>query len=166
MRKSIYLKLIFGYVIFGLFSYMLIATYVPGMLHNYFVRENSSAIYEEAVLIADTYASKLYTNEISLDTVKTQIDALSVFWDADIWILNPSGRMVLSSAQEIILDEIIMVNNFDPSSFAGSYYTIGNFFGFFDRTHTKNSSHINNADAPNFNKMTNAFGSCPYQRLV
>jgi signal transduction histidine kinase len=132
MKKTIYLKLLFGYVIFGLFSYMLIATYVPSMLTNYFVRENSSTLYEEAVLIADTYASKLYTSEISLDTVKTQIDALSVFWDADIWILNPSGRLVLDSAQEVNIDEIIMVEHFDPASFAGNYYTIGNFFGFFD----------------------------------
>jgi signal transduction histidine kinase len=133
MRKTIYLKLLFGYVIFGLFSYMLIATYVPSMLNNYFVREKSSTLYEEAVLIANTYASKLYTNEISLDTVKTQIDALSVFWDADIWILNPSGRLVLDSAQEVNIDEIVMVENFDPSSFTGNYYTIGNFFGFFDK---------------------------------
>ena len=132
MKKTVFLKLLFGYVIFGLFSYMLIATYVPSMLTNYFVREKSSTLYEEAVLIADTYASKLYTNEISLDTVKTQIDALSVFWDADIWILNPSGRVVLNSVQEVNIDEIVLIDNFDPSSFAGNYYTIGNFFNSFD----------------------------------
>lgn len=133
MRKTFFLKFLFGYIIFGLFSYMLIATYVPSMLTNYFVREKSSTLYEEAVLIADTYASKLYTNEISLDTVKTQIDALSVFWNADIWILNPSGRVVLDSVQEVNIDEIVLIDNFDPSSFAGNYYTIGNFFHYFDK---------------------------------
>ena len=112
---------------------MLIATYVPNMLTNYFVREESSSLYEEAVLIADTYASKLYTSEISLDTVKTQIDALTVFLDADIWILNPSGRLVLDSEHELNIDEITMIDGFDPSSFAGNYYTIGTFFDSYDQ---------------------------------
>lgn len=133
MRKTIYLKFLLGYAIFGIFSYLLIATYVPNMLTNYFVREESSSLYEEAVLIADTYASKLYTSEISLDTVKTQIDALTVFLDADIWILNPSGRLVLDSANKLDVDEIKIIDGFDPSSFAGSYYTIGNFFHSYDK---------------------------------
>ena len=133
MRKTIYLKILLGYVIFGFFSYVLIATYVPNMLTNYFVREESWSLYEEAVLIADTYASKLYTSEISLDTVKTQIDALTVFLDADIWILNPSGRLVLDSEHELNIDEITMIDGFDPSSFAGNYYTIGTFFDSYDQ---------------------------------
>ena len=133
MRKTIYLKFLVGYAIFGIFSYLLIATYVPDMLTNYFIREESSSLYQEAVLIAETYASKLYTSEISLDTVKTQIDALIVFLDADIWILNPSGRLVLDSAHPLNVDEIIMIDGFDPSSVAGNYYTIGTFFDSFDQ---------------------------------
>lgn len=133
MRKTIYLKFLLGYAIFGFFSYILIATYVPSMLTNYFVLEESSSLYQEAMLIADTYASKLYTGETSLDTVKNQIDALTVFLDADIWILNPSGRLVLDSAQALNIDEIVMVDGFDPTCITGTYYTVGTFFDFFDR---------------------------------
>ena len=133
MRKTIYLKFLVGYAIFGVLSYLLIATYVPTMLTNYFVREESSSLYQEAILIADTYASKLYTSEISLDTVKTQIDALTVFLDADIWILNPSGRLVLDSAHPLNVDEIVIIDGFDPSRFTGNYYTIGTFFDSYDQ---------------------------------
>ena len=131
MRRTIYLKFLIGYAIFGIFSYLLIATYVPDMLTRFFVQEESSSLYQEAVLIADTYASKLYTGEISLDTVKNQIDALTVFLDADIWILNPSGRLVLDSAQELDVEEVLIIEGFDPASFAGSYYTIGTFFDYY-----------------------------------
>ncbi len=134
MKRTIYLKFLLGYAIFGIFSYVLIATYVPDMLTRYFVREESSTLYQEAVLIADTYASKLYTNEISLDTVKNHIDSLTVFLDADIWILNPSGRLVLDSSSPLDVEEVQIIQNFDPSVFAGSYYTIGNFFEYFDST--------------------------------
>ncbi|MBQ8816286.1 MAG: HAMP domain-containing protein, partial [Lachnospiraceae bacterium] len=133
MKRTIYLKFLIGYAIFGVLSYLLIATYVPAFLTRYFVQEQSSSLYEEAVLIADTYASKLYTNEISLDTVKNQIDALTVFLDADIWILNPSGRLVLDSSRDLDVDQIQMIEHFDPSSFAGNYYTIGTFFDYFDK---------------------------------
>lgn len=132
MKRTIYLKFLLGYAIFGVFAYLLIATYVPDMLTRYFVREESSSLYQEAVLIADTYASKLYTSEISLDTVKEQIDALTVFLDADIWILNPSGRLVLDSARVLDVEEVQIIEGFDPSSFAGNYYIIGNFFNYFE----------------------------------
>ena len=132
MKRTIYLKFLLGYAIFGVFAYLLIATYVPDMLTRYFVREESASLYQEAVLIADTYASKLYTSEISLDTVKEQIDALTVFLDADIWILNPSGRLVLDSARVLDVEEVQIIEGFDPSSFAGNYYIIGSFFEYFE----------------------------------
>lgn len=132
MKRTIYLKILIGYAIFGLFSYLLISTYVPSFLTRYFVQEKSSSLYQEASLIAETYASKLYTSEISLDTVKTQIDTLTVFLDADIWILNPSGRLVLDSSRVLDIDTIQVIDNFDPSTFAGNYYTIGTFFNHFD----------------------------------
>ena len=132
MKRTIYLKMLIGYAIFGLLSYLLIATYVPALLTRYFVKEESASLYLEAALIADTYASKLYTNEISLDTVKKQIDALTVFLDSEIWILNPSGRLVLDSSRALDVDTIQVIENFDPSSFAGNYYTIGTFFDYFE----------------------------------
>ena len=134
MKRTIYWKFLLGYAIFGIFSYVLIATYVPDMLTRYFVREEASALYQEAVLIADSYASKLYTSEISLDTVKNHIDSLTVFLDADIWILNPSGRLVLDSAKPLDVEAVQMIEGFDPSGFAGSYYMIGNFFENFNDT--------------------------------
>lgn len=132
MKRTIYLKFLLGYAIFGVFSYILIATYVPEMLTRFFTQEKASSLYQEAALIADTYASKLYTSEISLDTVKEQLDALTVFLDADIWILNPSGRVVLDSAHPLDIEEIQIIEGFDPASFTGSYYTVGNFFEYYD----------------------------------
>lgn len=134
MKRTIYLKFLLGYAIFGIFSYLLIATYVPDMLTRYFVQEESSSLYQEAILIADTYASKLYTSEISLDTVKEQIDALTVFLDADIWILNPSGRLVLDSTRPLDVENVQIIEKFDPTKFTGNYYMVGNFFDYFDST--------------------------------
>lgn len=128
MRKTLYLKFILAYVIFGIFGFIIVTTFVPGMTREQLVREKSSHLYSEAVLIAETYASGLYTNESALETVKTQLDTLSVYLNSTIRIINPSGRLVLSTDAPIDVENVVMIENFDPTITEGSYYNVGTFF--------------------------------------
>lgn len=132
MRKTLYLKFILAYAIFGIFGFIIITTFVPNMTTEQLTREKANSLYSEATLIADTYASGLYTNDASLESVKTQLDMLSVYLDSTIWIINPSGRMVLSTSLPLNVDDVIMIESFDPTITAGSYYNVGNFFDSFD----------------------------------
>lgn len=132
MRKTLYLKFILAYVIFGIFGFIIITTFVPNMTTEQLTREKANSLYSEATLIADTYASGLYTNDASLESVKTQLDMLSVYLDSTIWIINPSGRMVLSTSLPLNVDDVIVIESFDPTITAGSYYNVGNFFDSFD----------------------------------
>ena len=91
MRKTLYLKLILAYIIFGLFGFVVVATFVSDMTINHLTKEKADALYREATLIANTYATDLYNTEVSLETVKTQLDALDTYLNATIWIINPSG---------------------------------------------------------------------------
>ena len=79
MRKTLYLKFILAYFIFGFFGFIVVATFVPNMTFEHLKREKAEDLYSEATLIAGTYASGLYTNETSLDTVKSHLDALGVY---------------------------------------------------------------------------------------
>ena len=97
MRKTLYLKFLLAYFIFGFFGFIIVATFVNSMTLEQLKREKADALYKEATLIANTYASDLYNNETSLDTVKKQLDALDTYLSASLWIINPSGRMVLDS---------------------------------------------------------------------
>ncbi|MCD7806421.1 MAG: HAMP domain-containing histidine kinase [Lachnospiraceae bacterium] len=130
-RRSIYWTFLLGYVIYGVFAYLAISFFMPEVLTRYFEKKQASALYQEATMIADTYASKLYTSELSLESVKAQLDTFSAFSNAEIWILNPSGRMVLNSSLVMDVDDVIIVEDFDTSSLAGNYYTTGTFFDYF-----------------------------------
>ena len=132
MRKTLYLKLILAYIIFALFGFVVVATFVSDMTLNHLTKETADSLYREATLIANTYATDLYNTEASLEAVKTQLDALDTYLNATIWIINPSGRMILDSSSPVNVETEIMVENFDPTVTAGSYYTIGNFFQAFD----------------------------------
>ena len=132
MRKTLYLKLILAYIIFGLFGFVVVATFVSDMTFNHLTKDKADSLYREATLIANTYATDLYNTEASLETVKTQLDALDTYLNATVWIINPSGRMVLDSAAPVDVENEVVVENFDPTVTAGSYYTIGDFFQTFN----------------------------------
>lgn len=131
MRKTLYLKFILAYFIFGFFGFVVVASFVNSMTMEHLKREKADALYREATLIANTYASDLYNNETSLDTVKKQLDALDTYLSANLWIINPSGRMVLDSQAPVDLENEIVISDFDPTITGNSYYTVGNFFGSF-----------------------------------
>ena len=132
MKKTLYLKILLGYLIFAFFGFIVVATFVSNMTLEQLKREKADALYEEATLIAKTYASDLYNSETSLDTVQKQLDALDIYLSATIWIINPSGRMVLDSSAPVNVENEVVIENFDPTVTAGSYYTIGSFFNTFD----------------------------------
>ena len=132
MRKTLYLKLILAYIIFGLFGFVVVATFVSNMTIDHLKKEQADTLYREATLIANTYATDLYNNEVSLETVKTQLDSLDTYLNATLWIINPSGRMILDSSSPLDVENEIVIENFDPTITEGSYYTIGNFFHTFE----------------------------------
>ncbi len=128
MRKTLYLKFLLAYVIFGFFGFVAVATFVYSMTLEHLKREKADSLYREATLVANTYASDLYNNQASLDAVKTQLDVLDTYLSSTVWIINPSGRIILDSSAPVEIDNPIIIENFDPTVTAGSYYTVGNFF--------------------------------------
>ncbi len=132
MRKTLYLKFLLAYIIFGIFGFVIITALVPGMLRQRLIREQADSLHAEATLIANTYASGLYSSETTLETVKTQMDALAVYMNAVIRIINPSGRLVLDTQVPLNTDEAVVIENFDSTATSGSYYMVDDFFHSFD----------------------------------
>ena len=132
MSKTLYLKFILAYFIFGLFGFIFVSNFVPDMIRNHVIREKADSLYSEASLIANTYAGGLYTSETTLDTVKNQLDALSIYMDSTIRIINPSGRLVLDTSRPLDVENIEIVDDFDPTAMKDSYYFIDTFFNDFE----------------------------------
>ena len=76
MRKTLYLKFVLAYIIFGVFGFIVVATFVSSMTTEQLRREKADALYKEATLIANTYASDLYNTVTTLDVVQSQLGAL------------------------------------------------------------------------------------------
>lgn len=131
MKKTLYLKFVLAYLIFGAFGFIIVTTFVPSMTKEHLVREKAESLYSEATLIANTYAGGLYTSETNLETVKTQLDSLAVYMGSVIRIINPSGRLVLDTNRPLNVEEVVVIEGFDPTITGGSYYIVDDFFGSF-----------------------------------
>ena len=132
MRKTLYFRIIIAYLLFAIFGFVAVATAGSRMTTEYCIRDRARTLYGEAVRISDTYASDLYDSTISLETVQRQMEALSSYMNTEIWILNPSGRMIVNSRQAPDPGKEIIVEGFDSTLTAGNYYTTGNYFGSFE----------------------------------
>ena len=133
MKRTLYLKFLLAYLLFGIFGFIVVATFVYSMTYERIRRDRADTMYQIATQIANTYAADLYNSETSLEAVHTQMVALSKYmYGSTIWIINPSGRLVLDSSRVFGPGEEIVVSGFDPTVTGGYYYTTGDFFGVFD----------------------------------
>ena len=66
MKKTLYLKFVLAYIIFSVFGVIIITTFIPTLTQEHLVKEKAGELYEDATLIATTYAEKLYRNETTL----------------------------------------------------------------------------------------------------
>ncbi len=128
MKKTLYLKFLLAYLIFGIFGLVILATFVPSMTMEHLIREKANSLYSEATLIANTYARNLYNSEISLEAVKDQLDALALYLDSSVQIINPSGRLILDTNMPIDVENEVIIQAFDPTITGVSFYVIDNFF--------------------------------------
>ena len=101
MKKTLYLKFLLAYFIFGVFSFIIVTTFVPSITREQLIREKAENLYVEAALISNTYALGLYTSETDLETVKTQLDSLAVYLDSIIRIIKPNGRLFLHTNEQL-----------------------------------------------------------------
>lgn len=132
MKRTLYLKFVLAYLIFAFFGFIVVATFTSSMTLEQMKRERADALYREALLISDSYAADLYNSEVTLESVWRQIEAIGTFVDASIWIVNPSGLIVLNSSAPLDIENPVTIPNFSPTITGSSFYTVGNFFGMFD----------------------------------
>ena len=59
MRKTLYLKFILGYIIFGFFGFVVVATFVSNMTLEHLKREKADALYAEATMLRIYITAKL-----------------------------------------------------------------------------------------------------------
>ena len=129
MKRTLYLKLLLGYVAFGILAFLTIATFTSRQTLNYVEKDAISSMYRESNLLASSYASNFYRGSMTLEDITSQFHSVATYLDAEIWLIGGKGNILITTNSDSVPDGL--VKNFNISSFGTKYYQKGTFFDTF-----------------------------------
>ena len=135
MKRTLYPKLLGGYLIYGLICFIIISTFGYHITFNFLERRDASTLYRESALISSNYAENYFKRSTTLEEMKTQLSTLSTYLSSEIWIIDKQGQILLNTASAtspVENAEPEVIPDFDVTDFGSKYYRTGNFYGHFD----------------------------------
>lgn len=129
MKQSLYHKLLLGYLIFGILSFITIATFSAGMTQNFIMNNESHKMYREATAIADRISSNYGSDDLNTDTYQDVLTALSSYDQSDIWLVDPKGDVIVDSSNKYTGSAI---SGFNPTRKGKKLYVTGNYYDMYN----------------------------------
>ena len=114
MKRTLYLKLLGGYLLFGLLGFLIIATFTYHLTFQHLEKKEAQNLYRESALISSSYAQNYFSNSMTLDEINEQLSALDTYLNADIWIVDTHGKILINTAATETTEETIP-DFYDPN---------------------------------------------------
>lgn len=132
MNRKLLLKLFVGYFFFGLTGFILISTFCSHYFMKELRRTEQESLYREANLIASSYASNYYNDNITLSHLHDILCSLDTYLSATIWIVDTKGQVLIDSSKNTTdATQLPAIENFNIVDFGNSYYQYGTFYDSF-----------------------------------
>lgn len=137
MKKTLYVKFLFSYLLFAVICFAVLSTFTQYQTNKYVEQTESQRLYREATLLANSYGSSYFNRSSSVEMIQAQLEAIGEYLAADVWIVDGTGHLVMNSADESVgqnvvengVDSAEQISNFDITDFGNRYYQIGKFYG-------------------------------------
>lgn len=132
MKSTLYLKFVIVYIIFGFMSIFTVATLGSGLVSAPLVRNVSSAVYREANMVATDYLPQFFSEQISLNDVRTQLAGIETHLNAAVWFVDRDGVMITSAQSDNFSPAPHKIADFNPAEIGSSRYMTGDYHGYFN----------------------------------
>ncbi len=133
MKKTLYLKLLLGYLLFGILGFILVSTVTAQAQLRYLEKQAASDLYREATFVANNYATEYYKNTTTLDDLQSQLKALDTYLSAQIWMIDKNGEILVNSRNAVDIEKPENIDSFNATDFGSNYYQIGHFYNYFSQ---------------------------------
>ncbi|MBO4374201.1 MAG: HAMP domain-containing protein [Lachnospiraceae bacterium] len=133
-HKTLYLKFLLTYLLFGILGFILISVATSRMILHVLVMEKASRMYSTAQLIATDYGMELGKALKERDDALRELTRTAGYSGCDIRIIDNQGRQILYSGDNEGSVTSSVISEFDAVS-AGTYYMTGDFYGVFNEPH-------------------------------
>ncbi len=129
MNHSLYSKFLLGYLMFGLLGFVTIATLSSQLVQQYLIERLSETMYDQATIIADQFSNMYNGVPLDLESTSFQVNSLSRFVQADVWVVDQDGSIIVDSQNSLRENQVI--ENFNPTAIGNRSYGIGNYYGLY-----------------------------------
>lgn len=131
MKRTLYPKLLAGYLLYGVIGFIIIATFTYHLTFSFVEKKEASNLYRESAQISSTYAANYFAQSMSLEGFQTQLQTLGAYLSSEIWIVDTRGNIVLNSAQPDLSESETEIKGFNLTDFGNKYYQTGTFYDCF-----------------------------------
>lgn len=129
MKRTLYPKLLGGYLLFGLLGFIIIATFTYHLTFEHLEKKEAQNLYRESALISSNYAQNYFSHSMTLEEIDKQLSTLDTYLNADIWIVDTHGNILINTASSE--NTIESVPEFNMTDFGSRYYKVGTFYDCF-----------------------------------
>jgi signal transduction histidine kinase len=131
MKRTLYPKLLAGYLMFGLIGCLIIVTFTYHVTFTYLEKREAASLYRESALISTNYAANYFNQSIELTELQSQLTTLSTYLSGEIWIVDTKGNVIINTAKPELTKDQAQIANFNIADFGSSYYQAGRFYDCF-----------------------------------
>ena len=129
MKRTLYPKLLAGYLMYGLIGFLIITTFTYHITFAFVEKKEAASLYRESALISSNYAGNYFSKTMTLDEIQTQLSTLSTYLSSEIWIVDTRGSIILNTAAPGC--DPTPVPGFNITDFGSRYYQTGTFYNQF-----------------------------------
>ena len=129
MKRTLYLKLAIGYIIFILLSFLAVTVFMYHTAFEHTKQQEAAFLYREAAAISKTYATNYYSHALTKDDFYLQLSSLSKYSNVTIWIMDTKGIVNIDSSDSSNTKKELI--DFDILDFGNNYYQTGTFYDSF-----------------------------------
>lgn len=127
MKRTLKLKFIFLYVIFGFLSIFAISAFTGPLVTNYFEDRIAGDLYQDANITASEYLPLYFTEEIRLADVYHHLKGMSSYTSASIWFVNKDGELITQYTTEMLPSAPAVIADFNPTETGSKQYILGDY---------------------------------------
>ncbi len=128
MKGKLYLKLLAGYLAFGILSFILVSTLTYHGFRYQATETEARMLYTECTEIASHYAANYYNGGTELSQLYEHLNILSNYTDTYMKVIDISGRIIIDSEDPEAFSKKTMIQSFDISDFGSKYYIVDKFY--------------------------------------
>ena len=130
MKKTLHIKFIAIYIIFGFLSLFVTSLLTHQLIVQYFTDQEARSLYRYASSVTAEYLPEYFEGNITHSELKIQLEGMKSALNSDVWFVRDDG-IVLSSATLSRTHVPGKILDFDPAEAGSKSYLVGNYHKYF-----------------------------------